>query len=151
MYNIKKNMKNRYSQFLKTHGIILLCLGAIMTVQTLLGSFKGIGILAFTYGDALRSVGLFEAYLLAGFCGGVFIALSGRHYVKQWHLLAALVHLILFTTNMLFWRAYALADIVLVGYVSTTAHAVFILLESASYFMQPGSGANPTPADLLND
>lgn len=140
-------MKNRYSNFLKLHGIILLCLGTIMTVQTLLGSFKGKGALAFTYGDALRSVGLFEAYLLAAFCGAMFVMLSGSLYVRRWHLVAALVHLILFTTNILFWRAYALADIVTIGYISTTAHAVFILLECICYGLQPYRNAITTPID----
>lgn len=134
-------MKNQYKLFLKVHGIILFCLGIIMTLQTLLGSFKGIGPLKFIYGDALRSVGLFEAYLLAAFSGAVLIILSGRHYIKQWHLLATTVHLILFTTNLLFWKAYSLADIVAIGYVSTSAHALFILLESGCYFMQ-GSNAD---------
>lgn len=104
-----------------------------MTLQTVLGSFKGLGVLSFLYGDPLKSVGLFEAYLLAGFSGGVLIILSGKHYEKEWHLLAAAVHLILFTTNLLFWKAYGLAGIVTIGYVATSAHAVFILIESACY------------------
>jgi len=126
-------MKKQYNIILRIHGIILFCLGIIMTLQTLLGSFKGIGILKFIQGDALRSVGLFEAYLLAGYSGFVFILLSGRHYKKEWHLLPATVHLILFTTNLLFWKAYSLAGIVTIGYVSTTAHACFIILEIGCY------------------
>ena len=126
-------MKNRYSLILKVHGIILLCIGLIMTLQIILGSFKGIGALKFIYGDAIKSAGLFEAYLLAAFSGVVLIILSGKHYVKGWHLLAATVHLILFTTNILFWNAYALAGITMIGYVSTTAHALFIFLESGCY------------------
>lgn len=129
-------MKNQYKSILKVHGIILLCLGSIMTVQTILGSFKGIGTLKFLYANALRSVGLFEAYLLAALSGVVLILLSDRHYVKDWHLLAATVHLILFTTNLLFWEAYALAGIVTIGYVVTVTHALFILLEGGCYFLQ---------------
>jgi hypothetical protein len=128
-------MKKQYSRFLKIHGIILLCLGIIMTVQTILGRYKGIGALSFIEGDSLRSVGLFEAYLLAAFSGTVFILLSGKHYAKEWHLLAATAHLILFTTNLLFWEAYALAGIVTIGYISTIAHAIFISLESACYLL----------------
>jgi len=56
-------MKNQYSIVLRIHGIILFCLGIVMTLQTLLGKFKGIGLLKFLKGDALRSVGLLEAYL----------------------------------------------------------------------------------------
>lgn len=126
-------MKTHSTLILKTHGIILLCLGTMMTLQTVLGSFYGFGVLKFIEGDALRSVGLFEAYLLAGFSGAVFIILSGKHYEKEWHLLAAIVHLILFTTNLLFWKAYSLAGIVTIGYVATTAHALFIILESGCY------------------
>lgn len=128
-------MKTQFSLILKIHGIFLLCLGLMMTMQTILGSFYGLGILKFIEGDALRSVGLFEAYLLAGFSGAILIVLSGKHYEKEWHLLAATLHLILFTTNLLFWRAYALAGIVTIGYASTTAHAVFIILECGCYAM----------------
>lgn len=129
-------MKNFCRLFLKTHGIILLCLGLIMNFQTILGSFRGIGVLSFIKDDPLRSVGLFEAYLLAGFSGAILVLLSGKLYAKKWHILAIVVHAILFTTNILFWRAYALAGIVTIGYVSTTAHGVFMLLESTCYFLQ---------------
>lgn len=120
---------------LKSHGIVLLCLGIIMTGQTILGSFKGIGVLAFIKNDPLRSVGLFEAYLLAAFSGLVLIVLSGKHYIKEWHLLAGSIHLILFTTNILFWEAYSIAGILTIGYLSTIAHAVFITIEYCCYFI----------------
>lgn len=126
-------MKTRSNLILRIHGIILCCLGLIMTVQTLLGSFKGVGMLKFIEEDPLRSVGLFEAYLLACYSGFVFILLSGKYYRKEWHILPATVHLILFTTNVLFWKAYALGGIVMIGYVSTSAHAFFILLEIGCY------------------
>lgn len=127
-------MKKQYNYILRIHGIVLLCLGIIMTLQTILGSFKGVGVLKFIDGDYLRGVGLFEAYLLAGFFGLVFIILSGKQYKKEWHLLPAMVHLILFTTNLLFWKAYSLGGIVIIGYVSTTAHVLFIVLEIGCYY-----------------
>lgn len=126
-------MNKQHNITLRVHGFILLCLGLVMTLQTLLGSFKGIGALKFIEGDALRSVGLFEAYLLAAYSGFVFILLSGKHYQKEWHLLPVIVHLILFTTNLLFWKAYAQAGIVTIGYISTIAHALFIVLEGGCY------------------
>jgi hypothetical protein len=141
-------MKNRYRLLLKIHGIILLCLGSLMTLQTVLGSFKGVGVLSFLHGDALKSVGLFEAYLLAGFSGAVLIILSGKRYEKEWHLLAATVHLILFTTNLLFWKAYALAGIVTIGYVATSAHAVFISVESVCYFVLKSIGDRKTAMNI---
>lgn len=131
-------MKKQYNLVLRIHGIILLVMGIMMTIQTLLGCFKGIGILSFVHRDLLRAVGLFEAYLLAGFCGAVFIQLSGKYYRKEWHLLAATVHLILGVTNLIFWKAYALAGIVTIGYISTTAHALLIIVESISYIDQKG-------------
>lgn len=132
-------MKNRNSRFLKIHGCILMVLGIVMTVQTVLGSFQGVGPLKFIYADALRSVGLFEAYLLAAFSGGVLILLSGRIYRKEWHLLGAVIHLILMGTNLLFWRAYAQAGIITIGYVATISHALFITLEISCYFLQKNS------------
>lgn len=127
-------MKNHYKRILRTHGIVLSVLGTMMTLQSLLGSFKGVGLLKFLKDDALRSVGLFEAYLLAGYSGFVIILLSGKIYKKEWHLLPATVHAILFITNILFWKAYAIAGIVTLGYISTSAHALFILLETVCYF-----------------
>jgi len=127
-------MKKQYKTILRIHGIFLFCLGITMALQTLLGFFKGIGVLKFVEGNALISVGLFEAYLLAGFSGFIFINLSGKNYKKEWHLMPVTVHLILFTTNLLFWKAYSLAEIVAIGYVSTTAHALLILLEIGCYY-----------------
>lgn len=123
----------KYNLVLRVHGIILLGIGILMALQTLLGCFKGIGVLSFTKGDLLRSVGLFEAYLLAGFCGALFILLSGKCYSKEWHLLAATVHLILGITNLIFWEAYTIAGIVTIGYLSTMAHAFLIIVECTCY------------------
>lgn len=120
---------------LRVHGIFLLILGIVMAMQTLLGSFMGIGVLLFIKGDPLRSVGLFEAYLLAALIGGILIILSGKIYAKEWHLLAAIVHLILFSTNLIFWNAYTMGEIVTIGYISTIAHALFILLEGGCYLI----------------
>lgn len=131
-----KNLNN----VLRVHGIVLLILGSVMSTQTLLGRFKGIGALAFVKGDVLRSVGLFEAYLLAALFGIVLLLLSGKYYEKKWHLLAASIHAILFTTNIMFWGAYAMAGIVTIGYVSTIAHALLIAIESTCYFLQKARG-----------
>lgn len=95
-------MNKQYNIILRVHGFILLGLGLVMTLQTLLGSFKGIGALKFIEGDAIRSVGLFEAYLLAAYSGFVFTLLSGKHYKKEWHLLPVIVHLILFYHQLTF-------------------------------------------------
>lgn len=129
-------MERLAKTILRVHGLFLVTLGIIMTIQTLMGTYKGLGILRFTLHDPLKSVGLFEAYLLAAFSGFVLFLHSGKHYRKIWHVLAASVHLILLVTNLLFWEAYSLADIVLVGYVSTSAHAVFILIECSCYYVQ---------------
>jgi len=128
-------MRPQYNRFLKIHGILLICLGSIMTIQTLLGYHLGVGALVFLKNETLRSVGLFEAYLLAAFCGFILVVLSGKYYSKQWHLLGAGIHMILFVTNVVFWKAYAQADIVIIGYVATLAHAVLIFLETRCYYI----------------
>lgn len=132
-------MQNKFKRVLKTHGILLMILGSTMTLQTIIGYQKGNGVLSFLESESLRAVGLFEAYLLAAYLGLILYVLSGKLYKRTWHLLAAGIHMILFVTNITFWEAYSLANIISIGYISTIAHFIFIIIESLCYILNKPS------------
>lgn len=123
-------MRNSASRFLKIHGIILLLAGSSMAIQTLLAHTAGIGMLKILHGNLFACIGFFEAYLLAALLGALLLFFSGKYYQRQWHMVAAFVHTILACTNIIFWHAYAMGNIVAAGYISTAMHFVFIISES---------------------
>lgn len=120
---------------LKIHGILLLCAGCSMTIQTVLGHSSGNGLLKFLYQNLFAAIGFFEAYLLAGFTGFLLLLFSGKYYTRRWHLISAGVHIILATTNIIFWEAYAIGNIVKTGYIATAVHLLLITIETM-YFIR---------------
>lgn len=49
--------------------------------------------------------------------------------VRFWHLTAAAVHLLLGTANLVFWQIFIAADILAVGYITTSLHWLFVVLQ----------------------
>lgn len=74
-------------------------------------------------------IGFIEAHGLA-FILGVLLwrALSTR----AWHLTAAAVHVLLGTSNLVFWRIFPFADMMAAGYVTTSLHWLFVVLQLAA-------------------
>ncbi|MBK8658919.1 MAG: hypothetical protein IPN22_08625 [Bacteroidetes bacterium] len=96
-------MNKQYNIILRAHGFILLGLGLVMTLQTLLGTFKGIGALKFIEGDALRSVGHTSGSLQRPLLPPSRLVFTLQaNYKKEWYLLV-IVHLIPLQLNLLFW------------------------------------------------
>ena len=117
-------------KILKIHGTLLVVLGIVMTVQVTVGRLKGIGIFKFLHENPLASIGFFEAFLFASVLGLFLLHASTKENVRQWNLLAALIHVTLASTNIIFWGFYETIDGVIPGTIATIAHFVFIAVES---------------------
>ena len=57
--------------------------------------------------------------------------------LRLWHLAAAAVHILLGTANLAFWNFFVVADVLMVGYVTTALHALFAALQLGASFAGP--------------
>jgi hypothetical protein len=60
-----------------------------------------------------------------------------------WHLTAAAVHVVLGTANLVFWQIFVAADVLVAGYVTTSLHWLFVVLQLAA--------AHAARAELTHD
>ncbi|MES2748294.1 MAG: hypothetical protein V4648_07935 [Bacteroidota bacterium] len=116
-------------KFLKIHGILLTLLGVVFAIVTTIGRLIGRGPFAFLQQNEQASVGLFEAYLLIAVCGVILLFGATQVYTPKWNRIAALVHIPLVTTNLLYWDFYAQVGMQTIGIVSTVMHFVLIIVE----------------------
>jgi hypothetical protein len=77
-------------------------------------------------GLPFEGVGFIEAHGLALIFG---ITLWRVTPSRSWHLTAAGIHLLLGTANLVFWQGFASADMLMVGYVTTSMHWLFVVLQ----------------------
>jgi hypothetical protein len=63
--------------------------------------------------------------------GFMVVAMARRGPAPGWHGYAALVHLMLGTANLVFWRTFTEFDKVSLGVIATTLHGLFFMLELA--------------------
>jgi phosphoglycerol transferase MdoB-like AlkP superfamily enzyme len=123
-------------KFLISHSIFLILAGIGGATASLIGYYYKKGIFSFLHNENLAVVGLFEAYLLACVCGVIILVGSKSYKAKFWHLLAALVHVPLIVTNILFWDYYNDFNMLNVGIIATVTHFSFIVLEFFFYLTQ---------------
>ena len=116
-------------KILKVHGTLLVIVGIAMAVLVTAGRLQGIGIFKFLHENQLASIGFFEAFLLASVLGLFLLHASTKEYVRKWNLLAALIHVVLACTNIIFWNFYETIYGVIPGAIATLAHFVFITVE----------------------
>ena len=94
------------------------------------GSFFGRGPEAILLGDAPGTgIGFIEAHGLALIIG---VTLWRIAYSRNWHAVLAAVHVLLGTANLLFWQFFIAADVLVVGYVTTAAHWLFVVAHLAA-------------------
>jgi hypothetical protein len=71
-------------------------------------------------------IGFIEAHGLAFIIG---MLMWRAPPLRSWHLAAAAVHILLGTANLVFWQLFVAADVLAVGYVTTTLHGLFAVLQ----------------------
>lgn len=108
--------------------LILASAGGLAT--DIAGSFFGRGAEAVLLGDAPGTgIGFIEAHGLALIIG---VTLWRIAYSRNWHAVLAAVHVLLGTANLLFWQFFVAADVLVVGYVTTAAHWLFVVAHLAA-------------------
>ena len=107
--------------------LILASAGGLAT--DIAGSFFGRGAEAVLLGDAPGTgIGFIEAHGLALIIG---VTLWRIAYSRNWHAFLVAVHMVLGTANLLFWQFFIAADVLVVGYVTTAAHFLFVVAHLA--------------------
>jgi len=96
----------------------------------LLGAFGSTGPFAAALAPApYLAIGLVEAHALAL----IFAVLMLRAQPSRAkHLVAASIHALLGTANLLFWQIFVVTGLVAVGYLVTVVHFLFVLLQLAA-------------------
>jgi hypothetical protein len=112
---------------LRANAVFLLVAGASGMAADLAGAFFAIGpqrqILA---AAPHAAIGFVEAHGLAFIIG---VLLWRAEPARLWHFTAAAVHLLLGISNLVFWQIFIAADALWGGYVTTSLHGAFVILQ----------------------
>src|SRR5262245_26101622 len=84
-------------------------------------------------GEPASGIGFLEAHGLAVILA-VWFWRAGRSASPEraWHLTAAATHTLLAAANISLWRIFILCDVLILGYVSTALHCMFVALQLAA-------------------
>ena len=94
------------------------------------GIFLGLGPVASVVAEAPHAgIGFIEAHGLAFILG---ILMWRAEPSRAWHLTAAAIHALLGSANVIFWQLFIASDMLMVGYVTTTLHGLFVVLQTSA-------------------
>lgn len=115
---------------LRGDGCWLLLAALPALIMDIAGAFYGHG----PQGVVLRSapgaaIGFIEAHGLALILGVLLFCAAPT---RAWHLTGAAIHILLGTANLVFWQLFATANILAVGYITTSLHFLFVVLQIAA-------------------
>ena len=115
---------------LRANAIFLLVAAAGGFASDIAGIFFGRGPVSSVVASAPHAgIGMVEAHGLAFIIG---ILLWRAETSRPWHLTAAAVHVLLGTANLVFWQVFVANDMLVVGYVTTSLHWLFVALQLAA-------------------
>src|SRR5262245_60547834 len=77
-------------------------------------------------------IGFLEAHGLAAILGVVLWRAVAE---RRWHLTALSMDVLLGTSNLVLWQIFIAADILPVGYITTTLHWTFAMLQLLAIFL----------------
>lgn len=135
---------------LRTNAVFLLAASAGGFASDVRGIFFGLGPVARVVAEApYAGIGFIEAHGLAFILG---ILMWRAQPARGWHLAAVAIHVLLGTANLVFWQLFIAADMLLVGYVTTAMHGLFVVLQmsaaiSARMPDSPAVRADPISSD----
>jgi len=112
---------------LRTHALFLIIASIVGLVMDLSGIFLSKGPEAAIIRVApYTGVGFVEAHGLAFIIG---VALWGVAPLGRWHLTGAAIAVLLGASNVVFWQTFIALDLLPAGYVTTSLHCVFAVLQ----------------------
>ena len=111
---------------LRANAIFLLIASTWGMSADIAGAFFAIGPQRAIIGAAPHAaIGFVEAHGLAFIIG---MLLWRAAPIRSWHLTAATVHVLLGTSNIVFWQIFIAANALWGGYLTTSLHFLFVLL-----------------------
>ena len=118
-------------KILTINGWFLVAIGFSQAANGLLGHFGGIGLFKILDHLPIGTIGIFEAHFLAGVMGIIFIrAAKKQSGLKFWNLTACGIHLVLGTSNLIFWAdTFVILHAEIPGLVATIIHFCFAFSE----------------------
>ena len=124
---------------LRANALFLLLAGAGGLRSDILGIFFGQGPVGRIVTAAPHAgIGFVEAHGLAVILG---VLLWRAAPERSWHLAAAAIHVLLGTSNVVFWQFFVAADMLAMGYITTLLHVLFVVLQLAAAMV--GAAAAP--------
>lgn len=115
---------------LRANALFLVAASAGGLRTDILAVFYGTGSLHRVLVNAPHAgIGFIEAHGLA-FILGVSLWLAPA--LRRWHLTAVAVHLLLGTSNLACWGMFVAADLLMLGYVTTSVHYSLVVLQLAA-------------------
>jgi hypothetical protein len=112
---------------LRTNALFLLVAASGGLVTDLVGAFLGRGPQGVVLASApYAAIGFVEAHGLALIFG---ILLWRALPSRSGHFTAAAVHVLLGVANLVFWRIFVAADMLATGYITTSLHWIFVVLQ----------------------
>lgn len=117
------------------NGVFLVVVGGVQVVFELVAYFFGRG----PYGDIFEgspyTIGWVEAHGLAFVVGVLLLTVAAGDGRRVWHVLAAGVHLLLGTANLVFWSSFVVFGVVAMGVAATVVHVVLVAAHTCLWVM----------------
>jgi hypothetical protein len=115
---------------LRANAVFLLAASTAGMISDLAGAFLLRGPVGLVLEKVPHAaIGFVEAHGLAFIIG---VLLWRAEPARLWHGTAAAVHVLLGTSNLVFWPLFGFAGMLAVGYVTTALHGVFAALQLAA-------------------
>ena len=132
-WRVSYNMNKKRKIILRIHGTIIIFLGVALTINSTLGTYKGIGPFDFLSETPFVLVGLFQAYLLMALIGLTLWIGSYQDNPRKWHAVGALAHIPPLAANIMFYDTFLELEMQWASYIGSTIHCIFILVESVAF------------------
>lgn len=129
------------SRLLRANGAFLMFMGGAAATADAVGHFLGEGPFGEVMYRATLTISSFEAHLLATVIGALLWRAARMPDRRLFHGLAAVVHVVLGGSNLLFFNdAFGALDMRTFGVVITAAHLAFVAAQAGA------AGRRPVPA-----
>ena len=134
-------MTNR-QRLMFANGIVLGLFAVPSFFMDIRAIFFGAGpLVAVLRGEPSSGIGFLEAHGLAAILAFWFLYVGRTQPspARAWHFTGAAVHTLLGGSNIALWQMFILADMLVLGYVSTGVHIVFAVLQFVAGVRAPST------------
>ena len=120
-------------RLLLANGVFLVVVGGVQVVFELLAYYAGAGPYGYIFEESPYAIGWVEAHGLAFIIGVLLLTVAARDGRRFWHVLAAAVHTILGTANLVFWNSFVVFGMVPMGIAATAVHFVLVAAHTGAF------------------